>query len=552
MKHFNIMAVLKKTIISRRLLFLFLIQATLVFFSCIFIIRSSLEEYENTVRLHNSRLLSSLSHSMEQSLTEIKAATKLPILQSARGTSQIFRILSDKGEEGIGYADFYNMEKNIFDILEAYNQASVIGISDLEGSVIYGMKDALNYHISNLEVSSPLFQESINSKGSLLILPSDQVSLPRVVTPKYCIWGVRSIMHINPFKPIGMILVCMDITNVIEEYQIGSFYQEQTVGIFDSKGTLLFGDLTNEVYQALEGKSKKEQTGTLYQIRLKLKNSYDIYHYVKTESGLLIASKTPYSCMLADISRQQTGLYLLLLFLIISIIVITRLLVNSINQEVYQKDMLQAQTELQMLRSQINPHFIYNTLETIRSSALSSDQYKLAEMASLFGKTLRYGISSPSEPVTLDQEINNLFDYIHLQNMHFQGRLSFHVNVEEELKDCIVIRLLLQPLVENSIYHGFSAQDKPGIIEVLGFTDGQILTFKVIDNGIGIKQDILKLLNEYINNENNHFTSIGLKNVNRRIKLYYGESYGIFLESTFGRGTVITVKIPYRKAGSNG
>lgn len=596
MKHFDIMTFLRKTTISRRLLFLFLIQTAFIFLWCIFIVRNSMEEYENTIRLHNSKLISSLSHNIEQSVKEVKMATKLPILQSARGTSQIFKILSNKGEEELGYGELYSMEKNIFDILEAYNQASVIAISDLEGSVIYGIKDTPNYHISSLDMNSALFRNAINSKGGLLILPSDQVYLPRVITPTHCIWGVRSIMHINPFRPIGIIFVCMNITNAIEEFQIGSFYEGQTVGIFDSKGTLLLGDLTEEVYEALREKSGEQQTGNLYMTRMRLGNSDDIYHYVKTESGLLVTTKTPYSHIIADVSRQQIGLYFLLFFLIISIIVITRLLVKSINQpvhtlveacnamsdknagmkiddnardeihalivsfnsmsekihfliqEVYQKDMLQAQTELQMLRSQINPHFIYNTLETIRSSALSSGNHKLEQMASLFGKTLRYGVSSPSEPVTLAQEIANLYDYINLQNMHFQGLLNFYVNVEEELRDCIVIKLLLQPLVENSIYHGFSTTESPGIIDILGFTDGQTLTFKVTDNGIGIDKDTLMLLNEYINNENDYFTSIGLKNVNRRIKLYYGESYGMYLESTFGRGTVITVNIPYRKA----
>lgn len=595
MKQSDIMTFLRKTTIARRLFILFFIQTSAIFLWCLYIIKGSLNDYENIIRLHNSKLVTALSHQAEQSVNELKMATKLPILHSARGTSQIFSILSHKNKDTLNYVERNEISKDIFDISEAYPQASFVGVSDLTGFVIYGTKEDFNFHVTQFDIQSSLYQSILEQRGGFFMVPSGSIPLSKVPSPKFSLWGARAIMRINPLKPVGTVLVCIDLTKALEEFQIGRFYKEQTLGIFARDGSLLLGDISPNVYYAFLKEGKKEEAGNLSITRMVVDGTRDLYHYVRTEDGSLVIIRTPYHLIINDVSQKQLGLYLLLLALIVSSIVITRLLVKSINQpvqslalacnsisnedftiqikdeakdeihdlilsfntmsekitfliqEVYQKDILQAQTELQMLRSQINPHIIYNTLETIRASALASDNHNLAQMVSLFGKTLRYGVSSPTEPVLLKQEIDNLYDYITLQSMHFQGRINFNVNIEDSLNDCIVIKLLLQPLVENAIFHGFGVWSNPNSIDIFGFTDGNTLTFKVADNGIGIEEDTLTLLNGYINNQNNSFTSIGLKNVNRRIKLYYGESYGIHLESVFGRGTVITVTIPYQK-----
>src|SRR5699024_2649805 len=139
-----------------------------------------------------------------------------------------------------------------------------------------------------------------------------------------------------------------------------------------------------------------------------------------------------------------------------------------------------AQTEMQLLRSQINPHFVYNTLETIRAAALMQGSAELADMAALLGKTLRYGVTQQAEPVTIEQELSNLRDYIALQQMHFHGRLTVVVNVEPQLHACYIIKLLLQPLVENAIYHGMSMTEGEGVIRVLGYAEGDDVVFTVV------------------------------------------------------------------------
>ncbi|MEG1890557.1 MAG: ATP-binding protein, partial [Clostridia bacterium] len=135
-------------------------------------------------------------------------------------------------------------------------------------------------------------------------------------------------------------------------------------------------------------------------------------------------------------------------------------------------------------------------------------------------------------------------DYLELQQMHFSGRLQVTVSVEPEIENCSMMKLILQPLVENAIYHGMSMTEGRGQIRVLGFAEGETLVFQVSDDGIGIAPEELALLTGYINGQNDAFTSIGLKNTNRRIKLYYNEEHGLAIRSVLGAGTSITVRIP--------
>lgn len=218
--------------------------------------------------------------------------------------------------------------------------------------------------------------------------------------------------------------------------------------------------------------------------------------------------------------------------------------IDCLIHEVYEKQTIQAQTELQMLRAQINPHFVYNTLETIRASAKRHEEEDLSQMAYLLSKILRYGVTAGSDYVTVEQEMNHLNDYISLQKLHYRNRVSFHVFIEPKLYSCRMIRLVLQPIVENALYHGIQSIEGNGMIEVIGSRSDKNIVFRITDNGKGIEPGILERLNDYLYGRNDDFKSIGIKNVNRRIGLSYGEGYGIKIQSVPGNGTMVTVEIP--------
>ena len=212
--------------------------------------------------------------------------------------------------------------------------------------------------------------------------------------------------------------------------------------------------------------------------------------------------------------------------------------------EVYRKEAMQSKTELQLLRSQINPHFMYNTLETIRSSALMKQDSDIVEMVSLFGQLLRYGISNTSALVTTDQVLDYLNAYIRLQQLHYKQSCIVNIAFDPALENCYMLKLLLQPLLENCIYHSAGDSNQPCMIDIIGYAEFDCMVFKVSDNGRGVSPENVRKINDYINDRNSDFSSIGLRNVNRRIKLYYGNEYGIIFESIENYGSTVTVTIP--------
>ena len=210
---------------------------------------------------------------------------------------------------------------------------------------------------------------------------------------------------------------------------------------------------------------------------------------------------------------------------------------------VYQKTISEKDLNLQMLRSQINPHFLYNTLDSMRMAALNVGYDYLASMCELLAKILRYGVSSPKNLVTVEEEQNHLCEYIALINLRYSN-IVIQRNIDPSILQYRMLKLLLQPLVENSVNHGIGDDTENGMIQIWGFQREDMLVFMVTDNGNGMDEEHLQLLRDYLDGKNNAFKSIGLKNIKKRIQLYYGEKYNLSIDSRPGQGTSVTVTLP--------
>ena len=218
--------------------------------------------------------------------------------------------------------------------------------------------------------------------------------------------------------------------------------------------------------------------------------------------------------------------------------------VKKLINDVYIEKINQRELELQMLRNQINPHFLYNTLESMRMVAEYNNIPKISDMAFLLGKILRFGINMNKDIVTIKEEIEYLNYYIKLQNYRFENSFRAIINIDESICDCQIIKLILQPVVENAIYHGLSDRPQDGLIEITTAGDESNIIFTVKDNGHGMERDTVANLNNYLYDLNNSFKSIGLKNVHKRIQLFYGRDYGITIDSTLGFGTNVKITLP--------
>lgn len=221
--------------------------------------------------------------------------------------------------------------------------------------------------------------------------------------------------------------------------------------------------------------------------------------------------------------------------------------IQELIDEVYAMQARKNQAEMEALQSQINPHFMYNTLETIRMTAITNDDEEVSHMAFILGKLLRYTINQGDETVTIRDELNHLANYMMLQNYRFSNKFHLRVDLDEDMLRHSLPKLVLQPIVENAIFHGLEEQEGDGIIDIRAVREADRMMLIIYDSGIGMSDETLQRLRKSIDPGASPLptrSGIGLRNVNVRIKLRYGEPYGLFIQSTPGEGTKVTLVLP--------
>ncbi|NBD25337.1 cache domain-containing sensor histidine kinase [Paenibacillus glycinis] len=224
---------------------------------------------------------------------------------------------------------------------------------------------------------------------------------------------------------------------------------------------------------------------------------------------------------------------------------ITTLMKDMIRKETIQKD-----AQLAALQSQINPHFIYNTLDTFSARMELAGQFEVSDAMADFGKMMRYNMDGRSKFATLESEIRYLEQYMNLQKIKYGNDVELAIEVPEELLALRMIRFILQPIVENSIRHGFPANGSLRILLTACLQPSGTVLIAIKDNGPGIDQARLASLNrrfrdsDYAPRDDQTRESIGLGNINERLKLFYGEAYAIRLDSLAGEYAETTVTIP--------
>lgn len=209
----------------------------------------------------------------------------------------------------------------------------------------------------------------------------------------------------------------------------------------------------------------------------------------------------------------------------------------------------QQEMEFKMLASQINPHFLYNTLETIRMKALKEGNKEVSNSIMLLGKSMHYVLENTgSSKATLDKELEYISTYLAIQKLRFKDRVNYTLNIQENLnlKDFFILPLLLQPIVENAIIHGLEGIDENGQIVIhIKTIHNEFLHIDILDNGLGMDETTLSSLLCNINTKDgNKTSSIGIYNINRRIKLFYGDAYGMHIKSHPNEGTLVSLTLP--------
>jgi len=201
-------------------------------------------------------------------------------------------------------------------------------------------------------------------------------------------------------------------------------------------------------------------------------------------------------------------------------------------------------SEFDTLQSQINPHFLYNTLDIIVWMIENEKPDKAVSIVTALAKFFRISLSKGKNIITVKDEVEHVRNYLMIQNMRFKNRFEYSIDVEDDILSYSSLKLMLQPLVENAIYHGMEFMDGDGKIEVRVFKENDSLYFTISDNGLGMSEDVVATLLSKDIIPSKKGSGIGVKNVNERIKLYFGNEYGLKVESEPDEGTKITIHLP--------
>lgn len=573
-----------------------LIAAALIF------IRVMVLNHETTVSLQGSTMAAQVMEHIDANLSAILTVSKYPVILEDQRYNDTYLYLStpQRYNKTMLYSDLDYRSTFLF---ELNREIRLIGVFDLAGEGSYVRNNKVSIYraavsqeaVAQRELTqTDWFMRTLDNRGGALIWAADELNLSAdVQDPDSLLYVSRAVINMSSFKPVGLVVAAADIGQSNDIFYQSRRFPGQQMGTFDAEGRLLWGDLPAQSIQSFLASREYESGAEAGSAHMMLNHQNMLYQYSRGINGLYTLLITPGDQLMHTVFSKEAKLLVLLFFCCGIIGLMLRLIIDSIVRpvneladtcnrivkeedfsisipdhnrdelseltgafnamtgriehliyDVYEKKIELGQTQIQLLRSQMNPHFLYNTLDTIRAKALLSGQAELADMALLLADILRYGISAQGELVGVSTEVDKLRDYLALQNHLYQGRFEHVISIAPDVLELMTMKFVLQPLVENALYHGLGAMEGRGVLEIFGYREGDRLIFQVADNGVGIHADVLEDLIDYMDNGNARFTSIGLKNVHRRLRLLYGEDYGVNIVSQRGVGTVVRASLP--------
>lgn len=578
--------------ISRKLRLLMVLEILLLTVSFILILFFYMQNYttqqSNTIYHMNQSLLiqtNSVIEKMDNSLD-------FPLAHIAdRYDDPLLRYLIEHDHGDISETDFYRVFAiRVSEVSIQIPDLESLFLFDTDGNLLNGKIIYYRYIPLKNYSDGSWYQNTIQGAGKIHILSKEEIDYFGLRNTSQNIYGARLLYDYLTLKPICMTLMSIRATNIPVTFETTKEFGEQQYALFDSSGQKLIGNMQSSITQDSLSRSsrgdyhfsRKEEDGESY-----------LYHvsYSSESDGLYSVIRTPYRLFIRNQFRAVCIFIIAGVLLIVLDIITFTVIIRSINQplsrminmceeigkgnfsiripcsqtdelsylmsslnsmserieqlinEVYVKNLTKRDLELQMLRSQINPHFLYNTLENMRMSAYTQGYTDLSEMCFLLSKVLRYGVSERDKLVTVREELEQLKNYTDL--LHYcLPALQIFVFVDDQIMDYSIIKVILQPLVENSVNHASRSPDATLTIQIWGYADENDIVFTVSDNGDGIEETYLQELIHSLDAENDTRHGIGLKNIHRRIRLYYGPDYGLTLQSSPRRGTSVTVRIP--------
>ncbi|MFC5529332.1 cache domain-containing protein [Cohnella yongneupensis] len=217
--------------------------------------------------------------------------------------------------------------------------------------------------------------------------------------------------------------------------------------------------------------------------------------------------------------------------------------IKELMRQIVQEQEMKRISELKAMQAQIHPHFLYNTLDSIIWMAEMGKMAEVVTMTTALAKLFRSSISKGDELVPIEVELEHIHNYLKIQNIRYKNKFTYEIDIDPDIYACKTLKIVLQPLVENAIYHGLKQQAVIGTIRITGRREQGMIVLQVIDDGVGMSEEQVHALTT-IFRLGDGGKGVGLPNVNHRIRLYFGEGYGLEIESELEVGTTVTLRIP--------
>ena len=222
------------------------------------------------------------------------------------------------------------------------------------------------------------------------------------------------------------------------------------------------------------------------------------------------------------------------------------LMIQSLMEKVHNEEIVLRKTELKALQAQINPHFLYNTLDSIQWMCEQGNSKDAVKMVGALAKLFRISISHGNEFITINDELKHAESYLIIQSYRYKNQFTYSFDVDKSVLGYMCNKITIQPFIENAIYHGLDRMVDEGEIKIIAQRRGKDIAIIVKDNGLGMTEEQCKTI---LQKDRSDSKGIGVKNVNDRLKIYFGEEYGITIESELDVGTTVTIKIPKIEKG---
>ncbi|KAA0966193.1 HAMP domain-containing protein [Sporosarcina sp. ANT_H38] len=561
----------------------------------IFSIQSAKNEYQNSSNL----ILNNLSFNFDQYLQSIEMGALTAQMDSKLQNALENWGVNDSERDNVQSLEYENAIEHFISTIEITieNVDSVqIYIGD---RVFYSTLKKSVYDVSNL-TNEEWYKQTIAQKGKIVLFGTHQ-PFNRVNPNESVISIARVINKSGSRQPLGVLLIDIRLDSLRNILDLSENHNRNFV-ILDPIGTVIYASDLDQIDSAMAFKpaiqplltDSNEEFGNFY---APVDGVYSFFNFVTSPySGWTVIQyieeqeMTKHADMLRKVilglaffSIGMAMLFMVILYIRVTepIIYLSRQvkmigrgkfdvnltskrqdefgglyqgiskMVTDIQDYIERSSVLKAQQKLahyRALKSQINPHFLANALESIQMKAVLNKQRDIAEMIGVLGQLFRINIQSGKETITLEEEMTHIRLYIQVQQMRFGDKIQYIENLAPTSESMRLLHFSLQPLVENGIVHGLERKYGAGVLEVSSTFSGKDMLILVKDNGVGIDEEQLRHLQDRLAQVSNTLTEehIGLKNVHDQIRYYYGDQYGIEIDSLLGVGTTVTIRIPAR------